>query len=277
MVEEIEVIKDLEIGSHADNGNNGDGKISLSKTQKKKLEKYERDLALKKSKRKDEKIKSREKFKVLRQEGGPCKVEIRNQQLDKLQKTFGSGVKVCLDFQFEDFMTDKELNHLANQAKRVYSSNKAAVMPFDLHFINLKENSKTYKLCCDKNTGFGDYLLTFSDLAANELFPTGKIVYLSPDSEQTLTDMCLDTVYVIGGLVDDSVKKNTSQQYCRNANISSARLPIPENMARAEKGSYKQILTVNQVFDILLNYHQTKDWKTAFVKNVPAKTGFIIE
>jgi len=277
MVEELVLIKDLEIGIKTDNEKASDGEILLSKTQQKKMEKYERDLALKKSKRKEEKIKSREKFKVLRQVGGPSKVELRNQQLDKLRKSFGSGIKVCLDFQFEDFMIEKELNHLANQAKRVYSSNKAAHLPFDLHFINLKKHSKTYKLCCDKNTGFGEYMLTFSDQAVNDLFPTENIVYLSPDSEHTLTELCPDTVYVIGGLVDDSVKKDTSQQYCENANISSARLPISENMSRAEKGSYKQILTINQVFDILLKYHQTKDWKTALEMNVPAKTGFIVK
>ena len=54
-------------------------------------------------------------------------------------------------------------------------------------------------------------------------------------------------VYIIGGLVDDSVKKDTSREFSLEARLTTARLPIPEWMVRREGGSYKQILTINQV------------------------------
>ena len=249
----------------------------LSKTQQKKNAKHQRGLEYKKSKRKLEQVKSREKFKEQRQLGGPSKDEIRSEQLSRMEAAKGVGIKVCIDFQFEHLMIEKELNHLVNQAKRVYSSNKSSSNPFDLHFINLKKSSKTYSLCCEKNTGFENYPLTFSENGAEEISCEDQIVYLSPDSDNVLENLSPDSVYVIGGLVDDSVKKNTSLTFCQEARITSSRLPIPEYMCRAQSGgSFKQILTINQVFDVLLSFHETGDWSLALSKNVPAKTGFVL-
>ena len=42
-----------------------------------------------------------------------------------------------------------------------------------------------------------------------------KVVYLSPDAEEELEGLDEDTVYVIGGLVDDSVKSQVSLLYQR--------------------------------------------------------------
>lgn len=251
--------------------------ILISKSQQKKITRHENFLAYKRSKRKEEQEKSREKFRIQREQGGPSKDEIRQQQLSRLQESMVTGIKVCVDFQYEHLMTDKELNHLANQAKRVYSSNKSSSSPFNLHFINLDKQSKTYQMCCQKNCGFENYLLHVVETGAQEHFKGDRIVYLSPDSDNVLDVLDPETVYIIGGLVDDSVKKNSSQKYCQEASISTARLPIAELMARSETGgSFKQILTINQVFDILLSYHETGDWRTALGLHVPSRTGFIV-
>ena len=44
-----------------------------------------------------------------------------------------------------------------------------------------------------------------------------------------------------------------------------------------ETGTYKQILTINQVFDILLQYHESGSWVSAFHRNIPPKTGFVLK
>ena len=98
----------------------------LSKNQQKKIARHERVLENNKAKRKSEQERAREKYKLLRQQGGPSKEEIRTQQLARLKEAVGTGIKVCLDFQFEGMMIEKELTHLVNQAKRVYCSNKSA-------------------------------------------------------------------------------------------------------------------------------------------------------
>lgn len=40
-----------------------------------------------------------------------------------------------------------------------------------------------------------------------ELFPLEKLVYLTPDSNKVLSSIEADKIYIIGGLVDESVQK----------------------------------------------------------------------
>lgn len=249
----------------------------LSKNKQRKTNRYKNEVEKNKSRRKQEQGKQREKFKQYRQDGGLSKEELKNLQRSRLTRALEIGLKVCIDFQFEGDMMEKELNHFANQAKRVYGSNKSAENPFNLYFINLSKSSKTYQICCQKNDGFENYLLHSVEEGIEELFDLDTVVYLSPDSETTLETFDPETVYVIGGLVDDSVKKNTSIQYSESVGIKTARLPITDYMKRAEIGSFKQILTINQVFDILLDFHASGDWSSALEKNIPPKTGFIMK
>merc|ERR1712240_57330 len=130
----------------------------------------------KKENRKAEQERHREKFKIYRQEGGLSKEDLRNLQLSRLKDSLVNGLKVCVDLQFEELMNEKELNHLANQLKRVYSSNKASENPFHLHFINLKKDGKIFKLCCDKNTGFVNYLVSFEEKGAIDLFNASEVI-----------------------------------------------------------------------------------------------------
>ena len=45
------------------------------------------------------------------------------------------------------------------------------------------------------------------ELNVLQIFDSADLIYLSPDADNYLTEMDRDKVYVIGGLVDDSVKK----------------------------------------------------------------------
>ena len=67
--------------------------------------------------------------------------------------------------------------------------------------------------------------------------------------------------------------------YCMTLKLKkTAKLPIEDFMSRSDSGgSFKQILTINQVFDILLNFYQTKDWAIALSQNIPPKTGFVVK
>jgi len=250
----------------------------MSKNQMRKQAKFLRRVEVKKKGRKEEQKKARERYKEERQEGGEHKDEVRRVQLERLKAamTDGKAAKVCVDLQFEQLMNPKELNQLACQLRRVYGSNKSARAPFHLHFVNLVPESKIHRVCCEKNDGFDQYLVTFDERGVQDLFEPSEVVYLTPDSDNVLRTIDPTLVYVIGGLVDDTVLKDTSSHFSRSIGLQTARLPIPEFMQRVE-GSGKQVLTINQVFDILVEVNSGEGWAKALAANVPPKTGFVIK
>jgi len=249
----------------------------MSRSQEKKIEKFKLLTERNRERRPIERQKRREKYKLDRQNGGISKDEKREEQLDRLRRAQGKSLKVCVDLQYEHLMIEKELNHLANQLKRVYSCNKASPSPFDLFFTSLDEEGEIYKTCVAKNVGFAEYIVTREQQGVLDLFRGEEVVYLSPDAEEELEGLDENTVYVIGGLVDDSVKSQVTLNYSLNLGIRCCRLPIGRYMQRASTGTYKQILTINQIFEILLKFHETGDWRLALGAGVPPKTGFVLK
>ena len=189
------------------------------------------------------------------------------------------ALKVCIDLQFGDKMSDKELSHLASQLRRAYGANKSSAHPAKLSLVSLDESGRTYKICCEKNDGFQNYILnrTSKSLADEYSSVIEKLVYLTPDSPQTLKELERDKIYVIGGLVDDSVQKDTTYTYAIENNITTAKLPIQEECLKMNNGRYtfKEILTINQVFDILQKLDECKDWGIALSAGLPKRVGYV--
>ena len=189
-------------------------------------------------------------------------------------------LQICIDCQFGEKMSDKELSHLASQIRRIYGSNKSNERPASLTLVSLDEKGRTFKTMCDKNDGFRNYILHKTSKSINDEYSTtiDKLVYLTPDSSYALEDLDNETVYVIGGFVDDTVKKQTTLEFADKHKIFTARLPIKEYCMKDEnnKGTFKEILTVNQVFDILQKFYECKDWSIALRNNIPQRVGFKI-
>ena len=188
-------------------------------------------------------------------------------------------LNICIDLQFGNKMSEKEISHLANQLRRVYGANKSSKSPAKLSLVNLDENKRTFKILCEKNDGFENYILHRTEKSVIDEFRSNieKVIYLTPDSQTPLEHLDSDKIYVIGGLVDDSVQKDTTKSYAADNQISTARLPIEEYCSKNSKGNhtFKQILTINQVFDILLSVYSSKNWSDAFGSVIPHRIGFV--
>ena len=87
-------------------------------------------------------------------------------------------------------------------------------------------------------------------------------------------------VYIIGGLVDETVSKKVTLTKCENLKIQTYALPIEKYMSRKQdeltKFTYSKILTINQVFEILTSFYNEKDWSKALASSVPKRKGFIL-
>ncbi|XP_032096002.1 tRNA methyltransferase 10 homolog B isoform X3 [Sapajus apella] len=171
-----------------------------------------------------------------------------------------------------------ELSRLAGQIRRLYGSNKKADRPFWICLTGFTTDSPIYEECLRMNDGFSSYLLDITEEDCFSLFPLETLVYLTPDSEHALEDVDLNKVYILGGLVDESIQKKVTFQKAREYCVKTARLPIQEYMVRNHNGKnyHSEILAINQVFDILSTYLETHNWPEALKKGVSSGKGYIL-
>ncbi|NXT62045.1 TM10B methyltransferase, partial [Chaetops frenatus] len=111
-----------------------------------------------------------------------------------------------------------------------------------------------------------------------DLFPLDAIVYLTPDSENVLEDIDPDKVYVLGGLVDESIHKQLTLRRAQDQSLQTARLPIREYMVKApnSRNYHSETLAINQVFDVLSTYYETRSWPAALRAGVSSGKGYVL-
>jgi tRNA (guanine9-N1)-methyltransferase len=200
-----------------------------------------------------------------------------------------SNLKVTIDCSYSEKMANKELSRLAQQIGRCYALNKLYSKPVYLTVCNLDAGSSFYKELCRMNDGFARYHLKTTNKSIQENYDAKKssIVYLSPDATELLEDLDENTVYVIGGLVDETVSKKVTFDKCKELKIKTCSLPIEKYMKRktnpgefdsklSKTYTYNKILTINQVFEILADYYENKDWPKALARGVPKRKGFYV-
>ncbi|KAI0711047.1 guanine-1-methyltransferase-domain-containing protein [Cerioporus squamosus] len=94
------------------------------------------------------------------------------------------------------------------------------------------------------------------------------VVYLTADSEEELTELKEGETYIIGGIVDHNRYKNLCLNKSQEHNIRSARLPIGTYLAEMRT---RKVLTVNQTFEILLKWVETRNWEQALYAVMPKR------
>lgn len=85
-------------------------------------------------------------------------------------------------------------------------------------------------------------------------------MYLTADSENTLTSLDHDKVYIIGGIVDHNRHKEITLNKALEQKISHAKFPIQGNI---DLNHYSTVLTVNNVIKLMLQYEEHQDWPIA--------------
>nr|XP_043877908.1 tRNA methyltransferase 10 homolog B isoform X3 [Solea senegalensis] len=207
-----------------------------------------------------------------------------------------------------------EISRLAGQLRRVYGSNKKAARPFHLFLTDLREDSRLYRECIRKNDGFLSYMSKKLEQASvrgsqgvNRMivrwksqmkvfwtFSRQKLLSTSPQTPNkvrrfwihftdesvvlTLETMDAEKVYVLGGLVDESIQKKLSFTRASELSVHTVRLPIDEYMVKKSnaKNFHSKILAVNQVFDILLTFCDTGSWTEALQAWFPQGKGYVV-
>ncbi|XP_072698103.1 tRNA methyltransferase 10 homolog B isoform X3 [Canis lupus baileyi] len=147
-----------------------------SKNVQRKQRHWEKIVAAKKSKRKQEK----ERRKANRVENsGICpqhsKRFLRSLTKERLLEAKHSGPRLCIDLSMTNHMSKKELSRLAGQIRRLYGSNKKADRPFWIYLTGFTTDSSLYEECLRMNDGFSSYLKVTFQKAQEHSVKTARL------------------------------------------------------------------------------------------------------
>lgn len=207
-----------------------DSSETLSKRQQKKLIKLAQWEVKKKEKRLKEREKYREKRKNAVANGDPIRTgqsrkALKHNRMDDSPNL----ITVAVDLEFDDLMIDKDVCKCAKQLLWVYTINRKAAMPLHLYYTGLQDESRLQK-ALEKNDGYRNWDVRIKSESYTTLFDHKHIVYLTSDSDTVLTTLDKDAVYIVGGLVDHNHHKGLTLERARQKGLRTARLPLGEHV-----------------------------------------------
>ncbi|XP_023798410.1 tRNA methyltransferase 10 homolog C [Cyanistes caeruleus] len=171
------------------------------------------------------------------------------------------GQPLVFDMSYEKEMSVREVTNTVRQIVMSESCNRKSVDPFHIHFCNFKDDSlyhrefiKNYREAWDK------LLITVTDRCYTEIFPKDKLIYLTADSPKVMKTFDHDKIYIVGSMVDRSIKTGVSLARAKRLGLETAALPL-EKYLLWNTGAKN--LTLDQMMHILLTLKDTADWKKA--------------
>ncbi|KAL7606140.1 uncharacterized protein LOC111886228 [Lactuca sativa] len=214
----------------------------------------------------EEKLKMIETRKGMRKERMDQRTEERESKALRLSEAKKHGQNVVIDLEFSDLMAPNEIHSLVKQIMYCYAVNGRSVIPSHL-WLTGYEGEIGNQL--QKIPGFDKWIIEKDNGPYINTFETQKedLVYLTADSETMLDELDPKKIYIVGGLVDRNRWKGITMKKALDQGIQTAKLPIGNYL----KMSGSQVLTVNQVMEILLKYLETKDWKASFFHVIPQR------
>ena len=173
----------------------------------------------------------------------------------------GAGLRVCIELGFEQ--SDRERRSLCRQISGAYGRSRRAVRPLHLHLASLGET-----WCRLLNAqGLDAWHITRLHRSAVESFETDSLIVLSPDAPEALESFDKDKVYVIGGIVDRSVRKAVSLEWATAHGVCTKRLPVREHL----QGKPKFVLNIDAVVEVICRFQETSDWRVALESAIPQR------
>uniref|UniRef100_A0A2K5LLS4 tRNA methyltransferase 10 homolog A n=1 Tax=Cercocebus atys TaxID=9531 RepID=A0A2K5LLS4_CERAT len=248
----------------------GEGCEPISKRQMKKLIKqkqWEEQRELRKQKQKEKQKRKRKKLE--RQ----CQMESNSDGNDRKRvrrDVVHSTLRLIIDCSFDDLMVLKDIKKLHKQIQRCYAENRRALHPVQFYLTshggqlkkNMDENDKGWVNWKDIHIKPEHY---------SELIKKEDLIYLTSDSPNILKELDESKAYVIGGLVDHNHHKGLTYKQASDYGINHAQLPLGNFV----KMNSRKVLAVNHVFEIILEYLETRDWQEAFFTILPQRKGAV--
>ncbi|KAH9006863.1 guanine-1-methyltransferase-domain-containing protein [Lactarius hatsudake] len=249
--------------------------LKMARLEERKLERRARERAAKKEKKRKRAEKIAAGEQVSEDERSRKRANVRG-----TKNPFAA--RVVLDLGFDDRMNDKEITSLCSQLAYVYSTNRRSPNPFrSLLFTSLsgrtlsrleKLNDAGYKRWAGTEWWPESYdkLWTRDPTEAQLPIPVSRdrVVYLTADSSEVLEELKEGETYIIGGICDHNRYKNLCLDKARESGVRAAQLPIGRFLSHLPT---RKVLTVNQVFEVLVKWVETRDWELSLYAVIPKR------
>ncbi|ERL90791.1 hypothetical protein D910_08137 [Dendroctonus ponderosae] len=188
----------------------------------------------------------------------------------RLAKACDFGQKLVLDCGFDRHMSRRENQNAAKQLMMLFSDNRFHKDPFDIHYTSLRPESELtqmlqkiiptmYEPAFPMNVHEGSYL---------EVFPKGRLVYLTPHCREEMERFDHDAIYIIGGIVDKLNNEPLSLAKAKREGLQMRKFPLDRYLQWG--GGSGKSLTLNQCVRILLDLKESGDWRHA-LRHVPRR------
>eukprot|EP01028_Stygiella_incarcerata_P013066 TRINITY_DN81128_c0_g1_i1.p1 TRINITY_DN81128_c0_g1~~TRINITY_DN81128_c0_g1_i1.p1 ORF type:complete len:298 (-),score=106.93 TRINITY_DN81128_c0_g1_i1:95-988(-) len=173
--------------------------------------------------------------------------------------------RLVVDLDFDGIMTERECRSLGQQLMQMYGRNNRSDVPMNLWFTSWGHGGSVFmKDTCDSDK----WRVNRSEKPVEEVFDLEDMVYFTADAEEVIDELDPSKVYVIGGFVDRNRHKGLTLEKAKKLGIPTAKLPIdPSRLAL--RGSV--VLTINQVFEILMNHREGMTWDESLKAVIPMR------
>eukprot|EP01032_Pedospumella_encystans_P021276 gene21276-24145_t len=212
-----------------------------------------------------------------------AKKERKQKDAEEFAAKCATNFSVILDCAWEDKHNESTMKSLTQQIMFCYGINRRHECPAAMYMtgvgplVTANLNKSNFSHWQGVTITREDYIVhphfslepqpaQNSDGSANTV---KQLVYLTSDAEETLETLDPRCAYIIGGIVDRNRHKFATFNKANSQNVRVAKLPIKENFALAAT----HILTVNHVYNILLNYAKYQDWVQAIKEVMPSRKG----
>lgn len=240
---------------------------NMSKREMRRIKRMIRLKEANKEKRRNEKVKRKISWKKRKEEGQDMGTSRKTLKLNTMEKS-KCKQKIVIDCSFDHLMNDREISSLVSQIQHCYGTNRRTENPVQFYLTDFCGKLK------EKLEGFGHYKswdLNIKKESYTDVFDKKDLVYLSSESTNVLEHLDDEKIYIIGGLVDHNHHKGICYELALSNGISHAQLPIGNFMELKSR----KVLAINHVFDILIKFTETGNWKEAFNTVIPLRKGMV--
>ena len=192
--------------------------------------------------------------------------------LDKEKKSVAQQLSFCYNANKKaKIPTNLIVSGITNTDHVSYCMNKACSRNWCIDFINTDNSAGKHDVQQDdakeKIVARLDAKNNYMSFLKTQNIQSDKIVYLTADSPNTIEELDESKVYIIGGIVDRNRYKNLTLDKAIAQGISHAKLPILEHV----KLNTSTVLTINQIFEMMVEQYHLKNWKETFEKVIPER------